>query len=314
MLLSQKQVCLWMYKLYKLSGMYTQVVILGIKVIIKLYFIGAYELKSFFDSRFFLSDVFVQCPTNPVWQCLSSTRCRKVLALRLLHHQIINEGGEKLQIKLNTQGKHLQLSVHVAFKYNGWPRGARQWMQQTAQHFLPRDILHKLISNGCYLVHDPCSDTSCCDNHALDWYYDFTQAIRVLMDYHLSKTALLLSFVILCNDFHEHLHYFRDYFRDLLQCLTYILLTKAQTPKRLYFGPMVAENITCLAKEMLRKLSNCLKRRRLRHYFVCNENILQKMSKDKIGALTVCTNKVFDGIHETVERVLKENCTEVHEL
>jgi len=125
------------------------------------------------------------------------------------------------------------------------------------------------------------------------------------MDFHQSKAALCLAFIVLCEEFRSHLHYFRNYFEDLLQCLTHVFLAKAQKAERAFFGPVNVDNVACLSKGMLRKLSACLQRRRLRHYFMWRENLVQHIEVDKLGAFIVCTNTVLDSIHGTVSLVMQ---------
>ena len=328
--------------------------------------------------RYFLSDVFVPCPSNDIWQCLSHSRCMKVLGLRLLA-STSKPRWENNRLVLrhpdpSNRSKVYRLSVHMAFKYNGWPRGAKPWIQGAAS-FLPRHVLQQVICHGCYLVPhrtmnqrmdyqqtehqrteykgmkdeqiekkcmiNQLTNNQCTENqqiedmdvvntlathpgmgnqqtwnqcmeiqpirepcNALYWKYDFTQADDILINFHSTKTALLLAFVIACDEFKSRLCYFSDYFESLMMCLTYIFLSKAEKCERAHYAPVTVENITYLAKEMLRKFSQALRRRRLRHYYMQGQNVLYEMGGDKIGAFIVCTEKALENIHFRVIKVL----------
>ena len=188
------------------------------------------------------------------------------------------------------QGR-FKFDVDVVFgiKLNLWPSIAKDWPARVDGK-LPADLIESIQSRGCYIVHKHCNGadlTSDHQDHNLDWRITFAEAESKLFNYHSSKEALKLCYVILKFFIKFYSAKQKTVFSALKSYhLKTVFLHFAEEEDQLYNMDVIKPNnhLSDIFHLLIEKYINALETKSLPHYFMPSVNILGQYSDKQIKA------------------------------
>ena len=187
------------------------------------------------------------------------------------------------------QGR-FKFDVDVVFgiKLNFWPSIAEDWPARVDGK-LPADLIDSIKSQGCYIVHKHCNGASLTSDHQdhnLDWRITFAEAESKLFNYHSSKEAIKLCYIILKFIIKFYSSTQKKAFPALKSYHLKTVLLHFAEENRLYDMNVIKSNdhLSDIFMSLLEKYIKALETRSLPHYFMPSVNILGQYSDEQIKA------------------------------
>ena len=186
------------------------------------------------------------------------------------------------------QGR-FKFDVDVVFgiKLNLWPSIAECWPVRVAGK-LPTDLIDSIKSQGCYIVHKHCNGASLTSDHQdhnLDWRITFAEAESKLFNYHSSKEAIKLCYIILKFNIKFPSSIKKKAFPALKSYhLKTVFLHFAEEGHQVYNLCDIKGNddLHEIFFLLLKRYINALETKTLPHYFMPSVNILGQYSDKEI--------------------------------
>ena len=187
------------------------------------------------------------------------------------------------------QGRfNFDVDVVFGIKLNLWPSIAEDWPARVDGK-LPADLIGSIKSQGCYIVHKHCNGASPTvdhQDHNLDWRITFAEAESRLFNYHSSKEAIKLCYIILKFIIKFYSSKKKKAFPALKSYHLKTVLLHFAEENRLYYMNVIKSNdhLSDIFMSLLEKYINALETRSLPHYFMPSVNILGQYSDKQIKA------------------------------
>ena len=183
-----------------------------------------------------------------------------------------------------------EFDVDVVFgiKLNLWPSIAKDWPERAAER-LPAELVDNITSKGCYIVHKHCNGVNLTPDHQdhnLDWRITFVEAESLLFNYHSSKEALKLCYVILKFVIKLYSAKIQTTFPVLKSYHLKTVFLHFAEENRLYNMDVIKTNdhLSDIFMSLLENYINALETKTLPHYFMPSVNILSQYSDEQINA------------------------------
>ena len=186
------------------------------------------------------------------------------------------------------QGRfNFDVDVVFGIKLNFWPSIAEDWPARVDRK-LPADLLNSIKSQGCYIVHKHCNGASPTvdhQDHSLDWRITFAEAESKLFNYHSSKGAIKLCYIILKFIIKFYSSKKKKTFPALKSYhLKTVFLHFAEEGHQVYNLSDIKgnEDLNEIFHLLLERYINVLETKALPHYFMPSVNILGQYSDEEI--------------------------------